>query len=66
MVAINSLVMLFLYGPLGGFLLGVGRLPVPWQALLLSISIYVALPLVAGYLSRKWAIADKGRQWFER
>ena len=34
MVAINSLAMLFLYGPLGGFLLGVGRLPVPWQALL--------------------------------
>lgn len=33
MVAINSLSMLVLYGPLGGFLLGVGRLPVPWQAL---------------------------------
>ena len=49
MVAINSLTMLLLYGPLGGFLLGVGRLPVPWQALLLSIGIYVALPLVAGY-----------------
>ena len=53
MVAINSLTMLVLYGPLGGFLLGVGRLPVPWQALLLSIAIYVALPLVAGYLSRR-------------
>jgi ACR3 family arsenite transporter len=65
MVAINSLTMLFLYGPLGGFLLGVGRLPVPWQALLLSISIYVALPLVAGYFSRKWIIATKGQRWFK-
>jgi ACR3 family arsenite transporter len=64
MVAINSLTMLFLYGPLGGFLLGVGRLPVPWQALLLSIGIYVALPLVAGYLSRKWIVAAKGEAWF--
>ena len=64
MVAINSLSMLVLYGPLGGFLLGVGRLPVPWQALVLSIAIYVALPLVAGYLSRKWIIAAKGEQWF--
>jgi len=64
MVAINSLTMLVLYGPLGGFLLGVGRLPVPWQALLLSIGIYVALPLVAGYLSRKWIIAAKGEHWF--
>lgn len=65
MVAINSLTMLVLYGPLGGFLLGVGRLPVPWQALLLSISIYVALPLVAGYLSRKWIIQKKGLKWFQ-
>ena len=65
MVAINSLVMLFLYGPLGGFLLGVGKLPVPWQALLLSISIYVALPLVAGFFSRRWIIAAKGETWFK-
>ena len=65
MVAINSLTMLLLYGPLGGFLLGVGRLPVPWQALLLSIGIYVALPLVAGYFSRKWIIASKGETWFK-
>lgn len=65
MVAINSLTMLVLYGVLGGFLLGVGRLPVPWQALLLSIGIYVALPLVAGYLSRKWVIAAKGEVWFK-
>lgn len=64
MVAINSLTMLVLYGVLGGFLLGVGRLPVPWQALVLSIAIYVALPLVAGYFSRKWIIAAKGVTWF--
>ncbi len=64
MVAVNSLTMLVLYGVLGGFLLGVGRLPVPWQALLLSIAIYVALPLVAGYLSRRWIIGAKGETWF--
>jgi ACR3 family arsenite transporter len=66
MVAINSLTMLVLYGVLGGFLLGVGRLPVPWQALLLSIGIYVALPLVAGYFSRRWIIAAKGEAWFKQ
>ncbi len=65
MVAINSLTMLVLYGVLGGFLLGVGKLPVPWQALVLSIAIYVALPLVAGYFSRKWIIRAKGQQWFQ-
>ncbi|CCK80821.1 ACR3 family arsenite efflux transporter [Desulfobacula toluolica] len=65
MVAINSLAMLVLYGVLGGFLLGVGKLPIPWQALLLSVGIYVALPLVAGFFSRKWIIGAKGETWFK-
>ena len=65
MVAINSLTMLVLYGVFGGFLLGVGQLPVPWQALLLSVAIYVALPLVSGYCSRKWIIKTKGEEWFK-
>lgn len=64
MVALNSLTMLVLYGVLGDVLLGIGRLPVPWQALLLSIGVYVALPLVAGYCSRQWIIRTKGEQWF--
>jgi ACR3 family arsenite transporter len=65
MVAVNSLTMLVLYGVLGGYLLGVGQLPVPWQALLLSIAIYVALPLVAGFASRKLIIKSKGEKWFK-
>jgi arsenite transporter len=65
MVAINSLTMLVLYGLLGGFLLGIGRLPVPWQALLLSIGVYVALPLIAGLFSRRWIIQAKGIEWFK-
>lgn len=64
MVAINSLIMLFLYGPLGGLLLNVNSMPVPWQTILLSVSIYVALPLIAGYFSRKLIIKHKGITWF--
>jgi len=64
MVAINSLMMLFLYGPLGGLLLNVNSMPVPWQTMVLSVSIYVALPLVAGYFSRKLIIKLKGIVWF--
>jgi ACR3 family arsenite transporter len=64
MVAINSLTMLFLYAPLGGFLLGVNAMPIPWQTILLSVAIYVGLPLVAGYFSRKLIIKRKGIQWF--
>lgn len=66
MVAINSLTMLFLYAPLGRFLLGVNSMPIPWQTILLSVAIYVGLPLVAGYFSRKWILKAKGEEWFQR
>jgi ACR3 family arsenite transporter len=65
MVAVNSLTMLVLYGALGGLLLGMGRLPVPWRALLLSIAVYVALPLAAGIVSQRWIVRSFGRSWFE-
>ncbi len=65
MVAISSLIMLLLFGAMGSVLLGVGKLPVPWQVLL-SIRIYVALPLESWLLSRKWIIATKCRKWFEQ
>lgn len=65
MVAINSLTMVLLYGILGGFLLGIGQLPIPWQALLLSVGIYVALPLISGIISRKLIIKYKGEAWFK-
>ena len=64
MVAINSLLMLLLYGPLGGLLLNINSMPVPWETMLLSISIYVALPLVAGYISRRVILKYKGIDWF--
>ena len=64
MVGINSLTMLLLYAPLGGFLLGVNAMPIPWQTILFSVAIYVALPLAAGYFSRKWIIKSKGIEWF--
>lgn len=64
MVAINSLIMLALYGPLGGLLLNVNSMPVPWETMLLSVSIYVALPLAAGYISRKMILKYKGIEWF--
>lgn len=65
MVAINSLTMLFLYAPLGGWLLGINKMPIPWQTIVLSVVIYVGLPLLLGYYSRKQIIAKKGLKWFD-
>ena len=65
MVAINSLTMLFLYAPLGSWLLGVNKMPIPWQTIVLSVVVYVGLPLILGFYSRKLIIAKKGLKWFE-
>jgi len=64
MVAINSLAMLFLYAPLGRWLLAANNLAVPWQTIVLSVLIYVGLPLLAGAGSRTWILRHRGRAWF--
>lgn len=66
MVAINSLAMLFLYAPLGGWLLSANNLVVPWKTIGLSVLVYVGLPLLAGSVSRIWILRHKGKDWFEQ
>ncbi|MBS4026104.1 MAG: ACR3 family arsenite efflux transporter [Clostridia bacterium] len=65
MVAINSLTMLFLFAPLGGLLLGISDIVIPFMTLLLSIIFYVGIALVAGYFSRTYLIRTKGIEWYE-
>ena len=66
MVAINSLAMMFLYAPLGRWLLAANDLTVPWQTIVLSVLVYVGLPLIAGIYSRYWILRHKGKAWFEQ
>ncbi|MEM1279491.1 MAG: ACR3 family arsenite efflux transporter [Cyanobacteria bacterium P01_H01_bin.152] len=64
MVAINSLAMLFLYAPLGRWLLAANNLTVPWETIVISVLVYVGLPLLAGAISRTWILRHQGRAWF--
>ncbi|MBZ8181957.1 ACR3 family arsenite efflux transporter [Oscillatoria salina] len=66
MVAVNSLAMLLLYAPLGRWLLAANNLTVPWETIVLSVLIYVGLPLAAGMYSRYWIFKHKGEAWFNR
>lgn len=52
-VSVNDIIMIFAFAPLTAFLLGVTDITVPWETLLLSVVLYVVLPLVAGYLTRR-------------
>jgi ACR3 family arsenite transporter len=52
-VSINDIIMVFAFAPLTALLLGVTDIVVPWETLLLSVGLYVVIPLAAGYLTRK-------------
>ncbi|ESE39787.1 ACR3 family arsenite efflux transporter [Shewanella decolorationis] len=59
-VSVNDIIMVFLFAPLSALLLGVSDIQVPWETLLLSVVLYVLLPLVAGVLTRKRLEARHG------
>jgi len=57
-VSINDIIMVFAFAPLAALLLGVTDIVVPWETLLLSVVLYVVIPLAAGYFTRK--LLDRG------
>ncbi|HDL85701.1 MAG TPA: ACR3 family arsenite efflux transporter [Candidatus Acetothermia bacterium] len=63
-VAINDLVLIVLYAPIVKLLLGVSHIYVPYDTILLSVVLYVVIPLVLGYLSRRRLLARRGAEWF--
>lgn len=58
-VSLNDLVMIIAYAPIVAFLLGVAEITVPWNTLICSILLYVLIPIIAGYLTRKNLSAQK-------
>ena len=52
-VSINDIIMVFAFAPIAAFLLGVTDIIVPWETLLLSVILYVVIPLAAGYITRR-------------
>ncbi|WP_311195315.1 ACR3 family arsenite efflux transporter [Moraxella nasovis] len=52
-VSVNDIIMIFAFAPIAGLLLGVSDISIPWQTLIVSTVLYVLLPLVAGWLTRK-------------
>jgi ACR3 family arsenite transporter len=52
-VSVNDIIMVFAFAPIAALLLGVSDIIVPWETLLLSVVLYVLIPLGAGYITRK-------------
>lgn len=65
-VAVNDLILLFAFTPIVAFLLGVSNVVVPYDTLILSVILFVVIPLLGGYLSRKYIVKNKGIEYFEK
>lgn len=62
-VAINDLIILVAFAPIVAFLLGIGGVEIPWDTLLLSVVLFVVIPLVAGALTRWYIIRKRGLEY---
>lgn len=64
-VSVNDIIMIFAFAPLAAFLLGITDIVVPWETLLLSVVLYVVIPLVAGYATRKKLVKNYNHENIE-
>ena len=63
-VAVNDLIVLVAFAPIVAFLLGVGGVSIPWDTLLLSVGLFIVIPLAAGVITRIVVIRRKGVEYF--
>ena len=63
-VAVNDLIILVAFAPIVAFLLGVGGVSIPWDTLLLSVGLFIVIPLAAGVITRIMVIRRKGVEYF--
>lgn len=64
-VAINDLIILIAFTPIVAFLLGISGIKIPFETLILSVILFVVIPLLSGFLTRKIMIKKKGKVYFE-
>jgi ACR3 family arsenite transporter len=65
-VATNDLIILIAFTPIVAFLLGVSGIAVPWDTLILSVVLFVVIPLAGGILTRVFITKNKGKDYFEK
>jgi arsenite transporter len=59
-VALNDAIMIVAFAPIVGLLLGLSAITVPWDTLLLSVGLYIVVPVIAAQLLRRWLLANGG------
>lgn len=65
-VATNDLIILIAFTPIVAFLLGVSGIKIPWATLILSVVLFVVIPLIAGIVTRTMLVKKKGEEYFNK
>ncbi len=65
-VAVNDIILLFAFTPIVAFLLKVSNVPIPYNTLLLSVGIFVVLPLLGGFITRRIVVNSRGKEYYEQ
>ncbi len=65
-VALNDTIMVFAFAPIVGLLLGLSAISVPWETLVLSVGLYIVLPVIASQIWRRWLLRKGGQEALER
>lgn len=64
-VAINDLIIIVAFIPIVTFLLGVSGISIPWNTLIMSVLLFVVVPLISAFIVRNSVIAHRGKVYFE-
>ena len=64
-VSVNDIIMLVAFAPIVVFLLGISNVTVPWDTVVLSVVLYIVIPLLGGYVIRRAVLRTKGQSYFE-
>ncbi|MBF8223295.1 ACR3 family arsenite efflux transporter [Halomonas sp. 328] len=64
-VSLNDLIMLFAFAPIVVLLLGISNIQVPWDTVVLSVVLYIVIPLTAGVLTRRILVRRHGSEWYD-
>lgn len=65
-VALNDVIMVFAFAPVVGLLLGLSAITVPWETLLLSVALYIVVPVIMAQVIRRWVLTTGGQRALQR
>jgi ACR3 family arsenite transporter len=63
--SLNTVTIMILYVPIVGLLTGIQNIPIDWMMLVISVVVFIGIPMVLGYLSKRYLTSARGEEWFQ-